>query len=169
MDLYKLLDNIGLEELVNLIYRLDSEGDAIQIVDENHHRFFKVKYDVLRGLELTSEGDLAVKLDSEGLEFDSEGFIKLLFDDSTIVLDSEGKLAANVDFETILFNSEGKLSARSVKEGEAIEITESEGEQVINVRYDNKTIMLNSENELFAIPEPLHDGVATHVVFGTSE
>lgn len=117
MDNYKLLDNIGLEELVKLIYHLDSEAEGIEIINSEGHRFFKVR------------------IDSE-----------------TIILDSEGDLSVNVDFETILFNSEGKLSARSVREGEAIEITTSEGEQVINVKYDDNSIHLNSEGQLVVIP-----------------
>ena len=116
MDQYKFLDNLGLEELIRLLYQLDSEGDAIEIVNENKHRFFKVKYDLLRGLELTSEGRLAVKLDSEGLTFDSEGFIKLLFDDSTLVLNSEGKLSANIDNETIVL-TEGIIIDSEGSEG----------------------------------------------------
>lgn len=96
MDNYKLLDNIGLEELVKLIYHLDSEAEGIEIINSEGHRFFKVKYD------------------GQTIVLDSEGLLSVPIDNETLVINSEGKLVANVDFDTIRLNSEGKLEADSL-------------------------------------------------------
>ena len=93
----KLLDNIRTERLIELLYTLDSEADGIEIINRDHHRFFRVK------------------IDSETIVFDSEGQLMVNIDDETLVYkeDSEGvfKLRVPIDNETIRINSEGLLEA----------------------------------------------------------
>ena len=96
MDNYKLLDNIGFEELVKLIYHLDSEDEGIEIINSEGHKFFKIKYD------------------GQTIILDSEGLLSVPIDNETLIVDNQGKLIVNADFDTIRVNSEGKLEADSL-------------------------------------------------------
>ena len=76
MDDKRILGNIALPEFIELIYKLDSEGTAIKITDENKHRVFSVLHDS-ETIKVNSEGELYLPLDGVTVYFDdSEQVIK---------------------------------------------------------------------------------------------
>lgn len=125
------------------------EGIANHIYDSEGNLKIDVLFDELKGLAVDSENRLFIKLDEE----------------KAIDFDSEGKIFVKADEKSVFYNSEGQLEIK-VDEERALEIT-SEGK--VAVKVDGLTIKFNSEGKLVGYPEPLHDGVATHVVYGTSE
>ena len=155
-DLKKLLGNVALPEYSRLVYNLDSEGPGIKILNKDDHRIFSVLIDS-ETIKLNSEGNLYLPLDGQTVFYDeSEGLIKatgltvsegdaIKIDE--VIVDGVPRETINVlyDSETIVLDSEGRLT----------------------VPIDRETIIINSEGKMVAIPEPLKDGVATHVHFGT--
>ena len=134
------------------------EGDAVEILDGFNRYKINVKYD-----------DETIKLDST----DNELFVPI--DKKTIIIDSSGEVAANIDNATIIYNdfedqielpidnvtvylsSEGLLKSAGldVTAGDAIRLDTSEVNGLpvkdINVLYDDKTIVLDSEGKLHVI------------------
>ena len=167
-------------ESINVLF---NEDKGLQVNSENELEV-KVDGDTVR---FNSEGQLEAKTILEGEAnhiYDSEGNLKIdvLYDDVTIHLNSEnklelhpdetrafavdeisGELFVKADEKSVFYNSEGQLEIK-VDEMRALEIT-SEGK--VAVKVDDLTVKFDSEGRLFAIPEPLKDGIATHVVPAT--
>lgn len=155
-DVKKLLGNVALPEYSRLVYNLDSEGAGVKILNKDDHRIFSIRIDS-ETIKINSEGNLYLPLDGQTVFYDeSEGLIKATgltvsegdaIKIEEVIIDGVPQETINVmfDSETIVLDSEGRLS----------------------VPIDRETIIINSEGKMVAIPEPLKDGVATHVHFGT--
>lgn len=174
-----------------------SEGNAIRIenseIDGVALATIHVRYDS-ETIVLSSEGNLTVPIDRRTIIVNSEGKVAIPIDEKTIFVDSEtGLLKAagltvsegeairietsevdgveqatihvRYDDLTIHLSSENELELHP-DEDRAFAV-DSEGK--LFVKIDGLTIRYNSEGQLVSFPEPLHDGVATHVVYGTSE
>ena len=167
-----------------------SEGQAIRIenseLDGVALAIINTRFDS-ETIVLDSENNLMVPIDRRTIVIDSEAHVAVPIDEITIVVNSEGKLEVSledgkatevskdsegkahvdvlVDEVAVFINSENRLEIRP--DEERAFAVDSEGK--LFVKVDDKTIKYDSEGKLFAIPEPLHDGIATKVVFGTSE
>lgn len=166
-----------------------SEGQAIRIenseLDGVSQAIINVKYDS-ETIILDSDGNLTVPLDYRTIIVNSEDKIAVPIDELTIVVNSEGKLSVALEDgeATEVADSEGKIQVNVLRDEKTIFLTsentleirpdeeraftvDSEGK--LFVKVDGLTIQYNSDGELVSFPEPLFDGVATHVVYGTSE
>ena len=133
------------------------EGDAVEILDGFDRYKLNVKYD-RNTLELNNYNELFVNIDSESIIYDQiDGKIKVPFDKQIITINSEGFVTVPIDNVTITLSSEGTLEASGldVRQGDAILISTSEEGglpvKYIDVLYDNRTIVLNSEGKLNVI------------------
>ena len=152
----RLLGNVALPEYSRLVYNLDVASEGIEIINANDHRYFKVKIDS-ETIKLNSEGNLYLPLDGTTVFYDeSEGLIK-----ASGLTVSEGEA---IEIETTLVDGVPQAVINVLYDSETI-ILDSEGR--LTVPIDRETIIINSEGKLVAIPEPLKDGIATHVHFGT--
>ena len=127
---------------------------AMELVDLGASYVYDVKYDDLT-VKVNSENELYVPIDEKTIVLDA-GKVVANIDKRTIVYDdSEGHIELPLDNVTIFINSEGRLEAAGldVKPGDAIQITTSEEAglpvKYLDVLYDEETILLNSENELY--------------------
>ena len=155
-DVKKLLGNVALPDYSRLVYHLDSEGDGIKITNKNDHRIFSVRIDS-ETIKLNSEGNLYLPLDGQTVFYDaSEGLIK-----ATGLTVSEGDA---IRIDEVIINGVPQETINVLFDSETI-VLDSEGR--LTVPIDRQTIIINSEGKMVAIPEPLKDGVATHVHFGT--
>ena len=166
-----------------------SEGQAIRIenseLDGVSQAIINVKYDS-ETIVLDSDGNLTVPLDYRTIVVNSEDEIAVPIDELTIVVNSEGKLSVALEDgeATEVVDSEGKIQVNVLRDEKTIFLTsentleirpdeeraftvDSEGK--LFVKVDGLTIQYNSDGELVSFPEPLFDGIATHVVYGTSE
>lgn len=167
LDAGKVVANIDEQ---TIIYD-DSEGkiklplDGVTIYLNSENVLEAAGLDVKAGeaIEISNseEGGLPVKYinvlyDNETVMLNSENELYIPLDYETIIVDSENKVALPIDRKTIFIDSESgllKAAGLTVSEGEAIKITTSEvdgvEQAIIDVRYDDETILINSENELY--------------------
>ena len=154
----RLLGNVALPEYSRLVYNLDSEGAGVKILNKDDHRIFSVRIDS-ETIKINSEGNLYLPLDGQTVYFDeSEGLIK-----ATGLTVSEGDA---IKIDEVIINGVPQETINVMFDSETI-VLDSEGR--LTVPIDRQTIVVNDLGQLVAIPEPLKDGVATHVHFGTSE
>ena len=113
---------------------------------------------------------ISANIDNDTINFGEHGemFVNLLnlfTAGKGIEIDSESdRPTLNVLYDgiTVFLNSENELELRP-SEARGLGV-DSEG---LFVKIDNKTIKYNDDGELYAIPESLKDGVATHIHHGT--
>lgn len=141
---------------VYLEMNLPSEGDAIELKDLGDKYQLNVLHDK-ETLKVNDDNKLFVNVDSESIVYNTaKKFLEVPFDKETLFINSEGKVAAHIDEITIVVNSEGFLEAKGInlKEGDALLISddsESTATHVVkrmDVLYDDKTVVLDSEGKL---------------------
>jgi len=127
---------------------------AMELVDLGASYVYDVKYDDST-VKVNSENELFVPIDEKTIILEG-GKVVANIDKRTIIYDaSEGHIELPLDEVTIFVNSEGRLEAAGldVKPGDAIKISTSEEAglpvKYLDVLYDEATILLNSENELY--------------------
>ena len=139
----------GIEITSKMISHTNMAGEVISTPE--YTIGVKFDHDTVR---LNSEGELSVPVDGETLVIENNKLVANI-DKKTIIYDSsEGHIELPLDNVTITLNSEGLLEAAGldVKAGKAIEISTSEEGglpvKYINVKYDEATIVLDSEGKL---------------------
>lgn len=139
----------GIEITSKMISHTNMAGEVISTPE--YTIGVKFDHDTVR---LNSEGELSVPVDGETLVIENNKLVANI-DKKTIIYDSsEGHIELPLDNVTITLNSEGFLEAAGldVKAGDAIEISTSEEGglpvKYINVKYDEATVVLDSEGKL---------------------
>lgn len=140
----------GIELITKNITHQNMAGDTITTPEYT----VKAKFDH-ETIVLNSEAEMSVPIDKKTIVVDA-GKVVANIDKKTIIYDdSEGHIELPLDEVTIFVNSEGLLEAAGldVKAGKAIKISTSEEAglpvKLLDVLYDDETIKLDSENQLF--------------------